>query len=461
SLFPLPMPTNATGLWVQTGDPDYWSLTIPANTSITIDVSFLHADADIDITLQDFLTIPLATGSSITDDEQVTYANYTNTAQELILYVRVYSGSAGSCATYGIQATTSPVAACPADGDEPNQTEQTAHDLAVGTRVGRTVSPSDPDWYTFTLPAFTSRRIQATNTSGGNLDLSLQDSTGAEIDFDLNIPWEVYVANATASAQTYRLLIQGDACVTYDLVSTNEVAADCSTPDALEAAVPSSGTWTDLNVSATDDDSWNITVPAGYGLNATVTPITPASGPLAISVTDGSASDSASFAPRRVSLTNASGATDVFTLSVTTSTCVEYDLVLDLQVCGADDVYEDNDDSSTATSMETALASTGQATLNGLVASGTDADWFYMGTLLAGTTYTADLTFIDAVWDIDARFVDATGTTLAGTAGGTSSTDDEHVTLTTTTTIPVWLRVFLFSPDACSSNTYDLSVTAN
>ena len=39
----------------------------------------------------------------------------------------------------------------------------------------------------------------------------------------------------------------------------------------------------------------------------------------------------------------------------------------------ADDSYEDNDDSSTATSMETALASTGQATLNGLVASGTDA----------------------------------------------------------------------------------------
>ncbi|MEO0660579.1 MAG: hypothetical protein AAFZ87_03480, partial [Planctomycetota bacterium] len=133
------IPGNAaTGLNVDEFDRDFYSVTVADQERITVDLSFLDANGDIDLYIFDPLVQcdtdvigaegggagALDFGFSATDNETASYDNVSGASQNLIVEVRLYSvTSAGVCNDYDIAVTTGAIPPNPcttADVFEPN-----------------------------------------------------------------------------------------------------------------------------------------------------------------------------------------------------------------------------------------------------------------------------------------------------------------------------------------------------
>jgi hypothetical protein len=103
------VPEGSTpNLWVVKSDPDWYSVTVAAGGTVTLDVLFLHANGDIDIVLYaDDCNTQLAFSNSIDDDEQIVWNNTSGTPKTYELNVYVYSGSASNCNVYDLVVTGS------------------------------------------------------------------------------------------------------------------------------------------------------------------------------------------------------------------------------------------------------------------------------------------------------------------------------------------------------------------
>ena len=82
---PLP-PELYTGLFVCEDDEDWYRLPLNAGDTITVTVTFPHAEGDIDLRLLDSIGVPLATRASDTDDEELEYT----VEEDGTYFIRVY-----------------------------------------------------------------------------------------------------------------------------------------------------------------------------------------------------------------------------------------------------------------------------------------------------------------------------------------------------------------------------------
>ena len=152
-----------------------------------------------------------------------------------------------------------------------------------------------------------------------------------------------------------------------------------------------------------------------------------------------------------VSELNTSSSNQTMWVRVRADACTTYDLEWQVLECGIDDPLEPNDVPS-----QLVTVSAGQD----LIVNDTSEDYFYLGTLAPGEGVTAQLSFLHALGDIDARLVDGSGVRLSGSVGGSSVQDEETLRWVNSTPIdqPVLLRVFLFGFQECAMNTYDFDV---
>ena len=100
------------GLTVFDQDNDYFAISLAPGATVTADIFFVDAQADVDLYLWDPLVecdtnvvgtggMYLARGFSASDDEQITYTNISSGTENLILEVDMFTGS--GCNTYDLQ----------------------------------------------------------------------------------------------------------------------------------------------------------------------------------------------------------------------------------------------------------------------------------------------------------------------------------------------------------------------
>ncbi len=98
-----------TGRNVDLADPDWFVVDLDAEQGFTCQVSFTHADGDIDVRLWDACPTtgaqPFAISQSETDDEHVAFGNASPNPLQLWVEVYVWSGSAQACNEYEVFVT--------------------------------------------------------------------------------------------------------------------------------------------------------------------------------------------------------------------------------------------------------------------------------------------------------------------------------------------------------------------
>ncbi len=207
------------------GDPDtndFYAIYLEAGDAITVDILFLNADGDIDLTLFDIDgTTALDTSASISDNEQVE-ATARNSGFHLI-NVRMFSTNREAFYDMIIDAPERTPPVCEDDGSEPNN-EPNEATLIDGPIEGLKSCRGDVDLFRVNVPA--GQILNATLDfphAQGNLALDLRDADGQTVLLTSDISTannslERIIFRAPASAD-YFLAVRGVGFAenTYDL----------------------------------------------------------------------------------------------------------------------------------------------------------------------------------------------------------------------------------------------------
>jgi hypothetical protein len=140
-------------LQVCASDDDYFSLSLDAGQSVQLDASFVDAEGDIDLLLQDPSGTVVASSLSFTDDEAITGFTASQTG-DYTLQVDLWADAGSFPGTpYDLDIA---LPGCAPDPFEPDDSSLTATDTGSSpfTAYGRSLcSDSDVDWYERELSA--------------------------------------------------------------------------------------------------------------------------------------------------------------------------------------------------------------------------------------------------------------------------------------------------------------------
>ena len=455
-------------------DADWYAVALCPGGTLTAFARFTDADGDLDMLVRGEDGAVLARGTSTSDDEVVRYTAPVDEpiARDLRLHVYGFSGAENSyalelditgcgclsddecpagqmCVANGCV----PRPACPDDDFEDNDTLQGAPPLAPGTYDNLAVCAGDEDWFAVEVCGGGTLTVEASFVDAdGDLELGLYDAAGAQIvSSETGADTERITHPAAADAVVYvRVWGFRDAENAYRL---DVQLADCAGPicadddfeenDVIDAAAAvEPDTYEALMVCADDDDWYAIDVCPGGTLTARAL-FTHAGGDLdaalynaqgdriAIAQTASdneeirlSDADAGVYALR---IYGYQGADNRYSLEITVDGCGcnSNDECPDPQICQQGecvdppaclpDDFEDNDARDQAHPIEAGL-------YDNLTACRGDDDW-YVVDVCAGGTLAADITFVHADGDLDARLFDADGAELdsSATSGDTES----------------------------------------
>ena len=198
-----------TGMTVCEGDDDFYAVALLAGDHLTIDLTFVDEDGDIDVQLQDASGAWVASGASSTDDEHVE----ADLTEDGIYFLRVYRfGTVGEASQdYGMELTVGeapePVA-CPLDPWEDNDTEAEAAEVTTGSYPAASVCTDDADWYA--IDALDAQRL--------TVDLLFVDAEG-DVDLRIVAP-DGTSTNAMSVTDDETLTVEATVAGTY-LIRTN------------------------------------------------------------------------------------------------------------------------------------------------------------------------------------------------------------------------------------------------
>ncbi len=389
-------------------DDDFYRVTVCGGGTVTFDVTFIHADGDVDLNLFSANGFYLDGAGSITDDELLIYQNREAVAVDVVLHVFGFGGAVNA---YGLNVTIDCPegcvgdAACPdgvcvdgecvecrADADcpqgdacqagacvpggpvddqfEENDDQGAAAALAQGRYPGLILAGGDDDWFDVEV------------CPGGTVTF---DVLFTDADGDLDI--------TTYSADGLRLAGAASTTDNESLEYTNNGAAPTTVSLRVYGWGGASNTYT-LDIG--------LVCPEGCRDDA--------------DCADGERCDAGECVP-------------------------------DLPPEPGDDRFEENDDQADA-----ALMAAGQ--FPGLFLAGGEDDWFTVE-VCAGGTVTFDALFIDADGDLDIAIYSANGLRLLGAA---SSTDDESLEFTNNDDAPVLISLRVYGWGG-ASNDYDLNIS--
>ena len=175
----LTTPSTNTDLVVTKTDPDYYSVDIPPQSTLTATAIFTQLQADVDMLLlsDDCLTL-LDSSLSVSDNEEVSFTNCGSSPLPVKIYVEVWSGSAGDCSDYELILADSAV--CSDDYLEDNDSCQAAFPLSIGTTINLKVTQcDDADYFALSLDPGEAIDLSMTlNPSEADLDLELYTANG-------------------------------------------------------------------------------------------------------------------------------------------------------------------------------------------------------------------------------------------------------------------------------------------
>ncbi len=161
-------------------DPDYYKLTVPAGSALTVDLTFSHALGDIDMVLYDSsCSTALAYAMSVTDDETLTWSNLGAVPVEVKWNVYILGAT---CNQYHMFADVVSQPCGPDDGLEPNDSCAQPYPLTPAMWLGMMVSTTDPDFYSIAVGQDEVLSIDASFThAAGDVDIKLWDACGGSL----------------------------------------------------------------------------------------------------------------------------------------------------------------------------------------------------------------------------------------------------------------------------------------
>jgi hypothetical protein len=437
------------------GDLDFFRVTVNAQDTIKLDLTFTHANGDLDLALLSPSEQVVAQSTGVTGTESITH-----TATVAGTYaVKVY-GFRTAQNSYSLQVRVDPyVPACTDDNQEENDSAAAARTIAPGVVGSLRMCGLDDDWFAMDVVAGdTVQVVLTTSTPNQNVDVQLQNAAGTVLASGTG-PTGSETVNwvAVASGRVLvRVFAAAGVAADYALNVTVTPAAPTCTDDALEPndtrtspALVTAQTYANLMACANDDDFYAVDVPAQGTLTVTIT-FTHASGDLELVLLDAAGT----------TLASSTGVTGTETVSATVQTAsrltarvfgyggAQNSYAMTVQVTGGtpsctDDAMEENDTLATATPV-------GVGSRQGKICAG-DPDYFKV-TLGAGETLEATLRFTHSSGDLDLKLLDAQGAVVSSSTGGS---DTERVTTTATTGGTYHLHVYGF---LSATNTYTLEV---
>ena len=139
-----------TGLFVSETDYDFYTISVPANDQLTVDVSYLGGSGDVDLRLYDDLACTNQVDSIFPagGTGQVTWSNGTGAVATAVLVAEVAAGQ--GCNNYDLNVSTAPdpcLNPLSDDSLEDNDDCANALPMADGLTTGLFVSKADEDFY--------------------------------------------------------------------------------------------------------------------------------------------------------------------------------------------------------------------------------------------------------------------------------------------------------------------------
>jgi len=197
---------GTAGLQICAGDEDWYYLYLLGGETLEVSLAFTHADGDLDLKLLDDAGVVVARSTTVTDGEAASAAATTSG----YYFIQVY-GYNQAQNDYTMTVTVSSAAGCADDGYEPNNTAGAASFVSQGSFPGLQLCAGDEDWYEVFLGAGDSLDASIAFThADGDIDLRVQDATGAEIDQSLSTSDNEAVTVPTVSTYgSYFLRVYG------------------------------------------------------------------------------------------------------------------------------------------------------------------------------------------------------------------------------------------------------------
>ncbi len=195
-------------------DEDYFSVSVPRGSRVTVDLAFTHADGDLDLSLRAMDGTILDTSAGVRDSEQVEHCNAGPTAT---LFARVSGYSAaenGYALSMDVQ--PDPGMCCMDDTFEPDDTQAAARSVSFGAPSGGTetaafdgtVCGGDDDW--IAIPMAGPGRIEVDlvfTDADGDVDMRLFDPAGTRVASSLSVTDDESLGVDVAGGGTYALRI--------------------------------------------------------------------------------------------------------------------------------------------------------------------------------------------------------------------------------------------------------------
>lgn len=166
---------SSTDARICASDADFYRVVVTDAGTLTVELTFLHADGDIDVELQGTDGVRIVAAASSNDDESL-----VQPVDPGSYFVRVF-GYNGAENDYAIRAS---FLADPTGGGtsgDGNDTLDAASPIAAGTPVSAAIDATgDVDFYRFDAATVTATLSFSHAT--GDLDLELLDASGAQVD---------------------------------------------------------------------------------------------------------------------------------------------------------------------------------------------------------------------------------------------------------------------------------------
>ena len=453
-------------------DPDWFPVQLQADDVLTATVNFAHVEGNIDVELQDAAGGVLATASSTTDDEVLTY---TSPVEQVVYFGVELTSDSGTFAgnSYMLEYIVENLTTCIDDPWEDNDTPTTSMLVPGSVWLGGLVScPADSDWFELDLAADDVVEVSVLFEHAlGDIDIELVDMLGNTLVASSTTDDEELVTYTALSPQTVRVLVTlvGESDPVpgnlYELLVWYGDSLSCpedgyeDDDSALDAtALTAPAAVTGLVACPGDPDWFEVSLGAGELAMFSVG-FAHAEGDIDIQLLDmlGNTLDSSSTAADNESVLYTALSPQTVRLVVDLVSDAgalagnAYDLgfeALPADSC-SDDALEEDDSQADATPIVHGDSFTG------LVSCPSDPDWFEID-VLAGETLLVHTFFSQADGDIDLELEDAAGSPLAS---GVQTVDAEEVMWTAPADTQVFVEVALAADGGLNpGNEYELWV---
>lgn len=228
-------------------DDDWFEADLLAGERINIDLTFSHAQGNVDIILYDNTSTSssVAEGRSGTDNESVSYTS----ARDQTVKWRVFTPTTKPAVPYGMNVNITPAGTCVDDAYEANETSGAAKQLPIpGLYASLNKCEDNVDWFKFDGVAGRKYEVFANFVNRlADLDVTIYDSTLTEVAAGRSTTDDEDVIFTAASAGVYFIKVESKdrARLVYDLmlyadlnangtIDTGEGPEDRICPDAFE-----------------------------------------------------------------------------------------------------------------------------------------------------------------------------------------------------------------------------------